>query len=450
MESTNQENFFETDTQQEKRQQRAKKEGNTFGNPLRMPSKLLAVIKDTKSNNSVFVAESGGRVSKVDIEVSFSHTSSENPLILTSGLLNPFHQSARVSSTSIQNQGLTTSQTRTTTAKYTGPSVPVTCLATGGPSNNTLFAGSWDKAIWSWDVATRRPGRKYDGHSDFVKALVCGRLGDKTILISGGADKKIIVWDADAGRKLHVLQDPTTTMMSLQSLAIDPILSTADEIVLVSASSDPHIRRWRVSLDSYAQLPFDQPAGEKAAAVGEEKLTIQEHETSVYKVLFDITGDEVDLWTASADGTAKCLLREKAFTSEDAFEHGDFVRAVALTGDWVVTGGISQQIKVWDRTSGKLYALLDAHFDEITDFVVLRDPAGRSSSDVLCSVGIDCTLRTWPLDRKGLDAAVEEIRVASEIVDGQEAEGEKKKEDDKEPLMTAEEEAELAALMEDD
>ncbi|KAK1639689.1 WD domain-containing protein [Colletotrichum phormii] len=410
MESTNQENFFETDTQQQKRQQRAKKEGNTFGNPLRMPSKLLAVIKDTKSNNSVFVAESGGRVSKVNIE------------------------------------------TRTTTAKYTGPSVPVTCLATGGPSNNTLFAGSWDKAIWSWDVATRRPGRKFDGHSDFVKALVCGRLGDKTILISGGADKKIIVWDADAGRKLHVLQDPATTMMSLQSLAIDPILSTADEIVLVSASSDPHIRRWRISLDSYAQLPFDQPAGEKAAAAaaGEEKLTIQEHETSVYKVLFDITGDEVDLWTASADGTAKCLLREKAFTSEDAFEHGDFVRAVALTGDWVVTGGISQQIKVWDRTSGKLYALLDAHFDEITDFVVLRDSAGRSSSDVLCSVGIDCTLRTWPLDRKGLDAAVEEIRVASEVVDGQEVEGEKKKEDDKEPLMTAEEEAELAALMEDD
>lgn len=409
MESTNQENFFETDTQQEKRQQRAKKEGNTFGNPLRMPSKLLAVIKDTKSNNSVFVAESGGRVSKVNTE------------------------------------------TRITTAKYTGPSVPVTCLATGGASNNTLFAGSWDKTIWSWDVATRRPGRRYEGHSDFVKALVCGRLSDKTILISGGADKKIIVWDADAGRKLHVLQDPTTTMMSLQSLAIDPVLSIADEIVLVSASSDPHIRRWKITLDSYAQLPFDQPAGEKAAATaGEEKLTIQEHETSVYKVLFDVTGDDVDLWTASADGAAKCLLREKSFSAEDAFEHGDFVRAVALTPDWVVTAGINQQIKVWDRTSGQLYALLDAHFDEITDLVVLRGSASPAATDVLCSVGIDCTLRTWPLDRKGLDAAVEEIRAASEAVDGQEGDEEKKKDDDKEPLMTAEEEAELAALMEDD
>ncbi|WYZ37342.1 hypothetical protein EsH8_II_000848 [Colletotrichum jinshuiense] len=403
MESSNQENFFETDTQQAKRKQRANKEGNTFGNPLRMTSKILAVILDPKKpHNSVFTAESGGRVCRVDTE------------------------------------------TRTISAKYTGPSVPVTCLATGGASNGTIFAGSWDKTVWSWDIATRRPGRRYDGHSDFVKAVVCGRLGDKNVLISGGADKKIIVWDVEAGRKLHTLQDPTTTMMSLQSLAVDPVLSTADEIVLVSASSDPHIRRWRITLDGYSQLAVDAPGPEKKA---EEKLTIQEHETSVYKVLFDITGDEVDLWTASADGTAKCLLREKGFAAEDVFEHGDFVRAIALSENWVVTAGMSQDIKVWDRTSGKLFCAIDAHFDEITELVILRDPAGRAAGDVLCSAGIDCTLRTWPLDRKGLDGAVEEIRAAALAVDGQEA---KKEDETKEGLMTADEEAELAALMEDD
>ncbi|KAK2018762.1 WD repeat domain-containing protein [Colletotrichum eremochloae] len=403
MQSSNQENFFETDAQQAKRQLRAKKEANTFGNPLRMPSKLLAVIPDPeKPYVSVLVAESGGRVSRVDTE------------------------------------------TRTVTAKYTGPSVPVTCLATGGASNGVLFAGSWDKTVWSWDLATRRPLRRYDGHSDFVKAVVCGRLGDKPILVSGGADKKIIVWDVDSGRKLHTLQDPTTTMMSLQHLAVDPVLSTADEMILVSASSDPHIRRWRVALDSYSQLPIDDAPG-----AGEEKknLTIQEHETSVYKVLFDVAGDEVDLWTASADGTAKRLLREKAFVADDVFEHGDFVRAIALAGDWLVTGGINQQIKVWDRTSGTLRAVVDAHFDEITDLAVLRDPAGRAA-DVLCSVSIDCTLRTWPLDRQGLDAVVEEIRAAAEAVPEDEQAEPAKKEGD--GLMTAEEEAELAALMEDD
>ncbi|KAK2039692.1 WD domain-containing protein [Colletotrichum somersetense] len=406
MQSSNQENFFETDAQQAKRQLRAKKEANTFGNPLRMPSKLLAVIPDpVKPHVSVLVAESGGRVSRVDTE------------------------------------------TRTVTAKYTGPSVPVTCLATGGASNNVLFAGSWDKTVWSWDLATRRPLRRYDGHSDFVKAVVCGRLGGKPVLVSGGADKKIIVWDVDSGRKLHTLQDPTTAMMSLQHLAVDPVLSTADEMVIVSASSDPHIRRWRVALDSYSQLPVVDDDDDAAAEERKEKLTIQEHETSVYKVLFDAAGDEVDLWTASADGTAKRLLREKGFAADDVFEHGDFVRAIALAGDCVVTAGINQQIKVWDRTSGALRAVVDAHFDEITDLAVLRDPAA-GAADVLCSVGIDCTLRTWPLDRRGLDAVVEEIRAAAEAVpEDAQAEPAKKEGDG---LMTAEEEAELAALMEDD
>lgn len=327
-------------------------------------------------------------------------------------------------------------QSRTATAKYTGPSVPVTCLAIGGQDNSILFAGSWDKAVWSWDVVTRKPLRRYDGHSDFVKAVVTGKIGDKHVLVSGGADKKIIVWDVEAGRKLHTLQDSASgaSMMSLQSLAVDPVLSTREELVIVSASSDPHIRRWKVSLGGASQLPTEVKGAD-------DKLTIEEHETSVYKVVFDVTGDEVDLWTASADGTAKCLLREKSFTAEDVFEHGDFVRAIALTDEWVVTGGISQVIKVWDRTSGKLYASIDAHFDEITDLIVLRDPSpGRQ--DVLCSVGIDCTLRTWPLDRKGLDGVVEEIQAA--------AEGKEKVEEKQEGLMTAEEEAELAALMEDD
>ncbi|KAF9870531.1 WD repeat protein [Colletotrichum karsti] len=394
MESSNQEHFFETDAQQVKRQQRAKKEENAFGNPLRLTSKVLAVIPDPRKPQTVFTAESGGRVSRIDTE------------------------------------------TRSISAKYTGPSVPVTCLSIGGPEGNTLFAGSWDKTVWSWDISTRKPTRRYDGHSDFVKAIVCGKIGDKHVLVSGGADKKIIVWDLESGRKLHTLQDSASSasMMSLQSLAVDPVLSTKEEIVVVSASSDPHIRRWKVAIDGYSQLPIE------AKGDSEEILTIQEHETSVYKVVFDVTGDEVDLWTASADGTAKCLLREKAFKAEDVFEHGDFVRAIALTNDWVVTGGISQIIKIWDRTSGKLYAAIDAHFDEITDLIVLRDLAGRE--DVLCSVGIDCTLRTWPLDRKGLDGVVEEIKAA--------AEGKEKTEEKQGDLMTADEEAELAALMEDD
>lgn len=311
----------------------------------------------------------------------------------------------------------------------------MTCLAIGGLGGKTVFAGCWDKDIWSWDVESSRPGRKFSGHSDFVKAVVCTTISGKAILISGGADKKILVWDTETGRRLHTLQDPSTTMLAVQHLAVDPVLSTADTIVLASASSDPNIRRWKITLDGYEQLPesfHDRPDA--------ERLTIQEHETSVYRLVYDDTSDDADLWTASADGTAKCLARSRNFVSDDSYEHGDYVRAVAVTDQWVITAGRDEDVKVWDRSSGKLYATLVGHYEEITDLVMLRDAEGMGRK--ICSVGIDGTIRTWPLGKSELDDVVVKIEEA--------AKADAKKDEDKgESLLTAEEEAELAELMDD-
>ncbi|CRJ80616.1 hypothetical protein BN1708_000317 [Verticillium longisporum] len=509
MESSNQENFFETDVQQEKRKQRALKQDNPFGNPIRLPSKVLAVLPDPTNPNALLTAESSGRV-------------------------------ARISLTS-----------RKPTTKFAGPAVPVTSLATSG---TTLFAGAWDKTIWSWDLRTGAPQRRYAGHADFVKTLAAARLGGRDVLLSGGADKKILVWDVATGRRLHALQDPAAAMMSLQSLAVDPVASSDDELVLVSASSDPVVRRWRVRLDGAEMVAGGEVGGEAAGgaalaaggAISEHETSvykvrryaghadfvktlaaarlggrdvllsggadkkilvwdvatgrrlhalqdpaaamiassdpvvrrwrvrldgaemvaggevggeaaggaalaaggaISEHETSVYKVLFDQESEEIDLWTASADGTAKCLARGKGFTTEDTFEHGDFVKGLVLTETWVVTGGFSQDIKVWDRTSGSLVYTISAHFDEITDLIVLRDPSGKK--DTLVSISIDRTIRTWSLDKQGLAEAVEEIRKAGEPVEEDEQQA-KKDGNKKEGLMTADEEAELAALMDSD
>lgn len=319
-------------------------------------------------------------------------------------------------------------------ATYRGPKAPVTCLAIGGQGNKTVFAGSWDKDIWSWDVESTRPVRKYGGHNDFVKAVVCATISGKHLLISGGADKKILVWDTETGRWLHTLQDSTTTMLAVQHLSVDPVLSTPDSVVVVSASSDPHIRRWKITLDGYEQLPesfHDRP---------EERLTVQEHETSVYKLVFDHTNDDGDLWTASADGTAKCLARSGNFVAEDTFTHGDYVRAVAVTDQWVITAGRDENVKVWDRASGKLYTTLEGHFEEVTDLILLRDP--QRGQERVCSVSIDQTIRTWPLGRAELDDLIVKLKEAPK---SDKMEVDKKEES----MLTAEEEAELAELMDD-
>ncbi len=267
---------------------------------------------------------------------------------------------------------------------------------------------------------------------------MCAKVSGKDVLISGGADKKIIVWDIASGAKLHVLQDSVVTMMSLQDLVVDHEASSDDEIVLISASSDPHIRRWKVRLDGWEQVVETAPD-----TPGTERRTILEHETTVYKLVLDHDGDEVDLWSSSGDGTTKCLSRLKGFACDDTFQHGDHVRAVAVTDQWVITAGRDEDVKFWDRTSGTLYCSLEGHFDEITDLVVLRGAGGVGER--LCSVSIDGTVRVWPLQKAGIDAAVAEQKKA----DG-EKEAVKDTGAESGGLLTLDEEAELAALMEDD
>lgn len=324
-------------------------------------------------------------------------------------------------------------QSGETNQVYRGPSAPVTCVAVGGPQNRTVFAGSWDKDVWSWDLETKTPGRKYSGHSDFVKAIVCTKIGSKYCLISGGADKKIMVWDIETGSRIHVIQDQTVSMMAVQSLAIDPLESTPEAVVLVSASSDPHIRRWRITANGVEQL-----AEASLSEPNSVRQTILEHDTTVYKVVFDVEGEDVDLWTASGDGTAKCLSRQKGFTTDDTVKHGHHVRTVAMTDQWIITAGRDEDVKVWDRTSGKLYCTLEGHYNEVTDLVIL-DHGKR-----VASVSIDGTVRTWPLYKNELDKINEE---KEETAKGEEQEAPANQE---EGLMTAEEEAELAALLEDD
>ncbi|ESZ98529.1 hypothetical protein SBOR_1061 [Sclerotinia borealis F-4128] len=392
--STDPGHFFQTDASESTRARRAAKSGNKNGNPIILQSKILSLVLDPFSSQCVYLAESAGCVRKVNIE------------------------------------------TRDTRTLYRGPTAPVTSVAIGGHSGDTVFAGCWDKQIWSWDRESRVLGKKFKGHSDFVKAIICVNIEGTDCLISGGADAKIMVWSITTGERLHTLRDKSESMMAVQDLALDPEDSTNTEIVLVSSSSDPHIRRWRISLSTASQIldtTEDIPAQTNSI-----RDTILEHETSVYQVLFAGDEEETDLWTASADGTAKCLSRAKRWSAEETYGHGDYVRAVAVTDTWVVTAGRDEDVKVWDKATGKLWHVYDGHYEEVTGLAILQD------EKQVISISIDGTVRIWGLGKKEL----EEARFESE----EKAKGVVKEEkvEPKKGLMTAEEEAELADLLDSD
>jgi WD40 repeat protein len=229
------------------------------------------------------------------------------------------------------------------------------------------------------------------------------------------------------------LRDKTDTMMAVQDLVIDPEDSTDSEVILVSSSSDPYIRRWRISLDSASQLLDTTETQHKST-----RFTILEHETSVYNVMFSGEEEDSDLWTASADGNAKCLSRARNWSTEETYEHGDYVRAVVVTGDLVVTAGRNEDVKVWDKSTGKLRHVYEGHFEEITGLVAFEE------QQKVVSVSIDGTVRTWEVSKAELEKAIKESEEKKIGVTKEEKIHQKKS------LLTEEEEAELAELMDSD
>ncbi|KAI4948382.1 hypothetical protein J4E91_005804 [Alternaria rosae] len=367
--------YFQTTSSLEETARKAAKSKNTKGNPLKLPSKILALTADPHDENHIYVAEAAGNVKRINIE------------------------------------------TNKVAATFTGPVAPLTSVAVSSKSD-TLFAGCWDKSIWSWTLSTRKPAKRFQGHSDFVKAVIAFTLHGKEVLVSASQDASIIVWDVAAGSKLHTLKGHTRGILALALDPADyePIKETA---TVFTAGSDREIRRWTIGLTSASEV---------------EPSPIIAHETSIDALHFDSDGD---LWTASADKTAKCLSRGREWEEDSTFEHPDFVRDVAIDedGGWMVSVCRDEEVRVWDKSSGKLHHTFSGHFEEVTGLLLLGQR--------VISVSIDATVRQWSLKPQELAKAI------------QEAEDERLgKEEDKEPerkegMMTAEEEAELAELLGD-
>ncbi|KAI5289271.1 hypothetical protein KEM54_004139 [Ascosphaera aggregata] len=382
--STDANHFFQTSSNvdtssalEESTRKEAKAENN-HGDPIRLKSKLLALHLDPRSKKYVYVAASTAIVQRVNLE------------------------------------------TGAVDATYTGPSAPVTSIAFS-LSGDVLFAGCWDKCIWSWDVTTRKVLHKFEGHADFVKSVICTVVDKKEVLVSSGSDAQVMVWDVETKKKVDVIKG--LHVKGIHDLALDPETVNVDKEpypILFTAGSDRTIQHVKLG-----------PRAEDSAL---NLAPITQHATSVFGLHFDADGD---LWTASADKTAKCLSRQRNWASELTLEHPDFVRDIIVyeEGGWVVTACRDEEIRVWNKATGELYHTYSGHFEEVTGLVLL--------DETVISVSIDGTVRKWSLNKACLQKAKEEA--ANPPPPPPPPSSETKTEN----ALTEEEEKELAELMDD-
>ncbi|KAJ3098108.1 hypothetical protein HDU96_000148 [Phlyctochytrium bullatum] len=295
---------------------------------------------------------------------------------------------------------------------YRGHTGPVTCITVSnepvGPDGEQvemLYTGSWDKTLRKWNAKTRDCLLTFTGHTDFIKSVLF--LPSHNLLLTGSSDSTLRSWDATTAAPLSTSKG--IHRRALESLALDPATGT-----VYSASSDTSIRKWSVTVEKSSA-----EGGERKVKV-EGGDTFANHLTSVY----GIVPAEEDLWSVSADKTAK---RWNMVTGKNdmTLEHPDFVKCVAVAGPYIVTGGRDENIRVWDAASGKCLNEIEGHFGEISALQVARGKLWTGS--------LDSTIRQWELKTLATFRYVPPAEVAPE----------------KPSLMTEDEERELEELMMD-
>jgi WD40 repeat protein len=297
---------------------------------------------------------------------------------------------------------------------FTGPGAPLTSLAlsvsTGSSQDVVLYAGCWDRSIWSWNVTSRARGVHFrSGHRDFVKTVAWTRLSaGLAVLISGSADTSIIIWDAANGSKLQTLNGHS---MAVACLVVDPAEPDDEDAAGGKASQLQAKTLFSASARSILQWSLiatpQNPLGKLTAAPSphvEGPLT--PHEGPVYALTFGaVTKDdpEPDLWSAGADGTVVSLARDDEWSVSEKLTtaEGHHVRCIARSEDgrWIAAAGRDEDVWAWDMRSGaagadiKLLPKFEGHFDEILGLAIL----GKGMEAKIVSCSLDGTIRTWPV-----------------------------------------------------
>lgn len=190
----------------------------------------------------------------------------------------------------------------------------VFALAISNDGKN-LVSGSADKTIILWELETGKLKRTFKGHTDKVWTVAWSKDG-KTIA-SGSADQSIRLWNIDNYQPPRILQEHSGW---ITSLAFHPT-----ENILVSGSTDFSIKIWSLETDSLIR-------------------SLVAHTAPVFSIAISPNGEM--LASGSQDGTIKIWSLPKG----ELLQTLAGCYPVAFSSDGcLVSGGNGENIKIWHQ-----------------------------------------------------------------------------------------------------
>ncbi|KAF8194673.1 WD40 repeat-like protein [Pholiota molesta] len=150
------------------------------------------------------------------------------------------------------------------------------------------------------------------------------------IIVSGGCDKVVRVWDLKSGQCIYVLHGHLSTIRSLRVLNHRPIA--------VTGSRDATLHVWDVQR-------------------GRRLRVLEGHQASVR--CLDVFGDKVV--SGSYDHTCRLWNIDTGECLHVLQGHFSQIYSVAFDGVRIASGGLDTTVRIWDAQTGQCIALLQGH-----------------------------------------------------------------------------------------
>ncbi|EJU03857.1 WD40 repeat-like protein [Dacryopinax primogenitus] len=207
------------------------------------------------------------------------------------------------------------------------------CGASRGWGNPgpVVVSGGCDRDVRVWDVESGECKHVLGGHSSTIRCLKL--LHDRSIAVTGSRDGTLRVWDVQRGQSMHVLAGHQHSVRCLEVWGN----------LVVSGSYDCTARLWNVDTGECLQI-------------------YRGHFHQIYAVAFD--GERVV--TGSLDSTVRVWTARNAESVQMLTGHTSLVGQLQLTSTHLATGGSDGRVMLYALPSlAPLHRLL-AHDNSVT------------------------------------------------------------------------------------
>jgi WD40 repeat protein len=240
-------------------------------------------------------------------------------------------------------------------------------------SGDYLVSSSRDGSVRIWDLHTQRLlGDPLLGHSGSVLCVDFDIEGE--LLVSGGADKNLMIWKFPAGDVLQIIENAhEETVLNLQ----------LGSKYIVTCSKDKTIKLW--DRNDYSMLRL-----------------FRGHTAAVNSVVFH--KDEVEFMSGSGDASVRFWSTETGQCTKIIRGHDRGITDVLYFDTFVISASTDNTICIFESTTGEKVHCLEGHTDLVRS---IKATAGLTLEgkykigSKIISGSYDGSIIVWKVDTEG-------------------------------------------------